>query len=511
MKKKLFTLILIPFLLFYALPAGAVEKEERKWQDETIYYIMVDRFSNVNSSNDFVVDAADPEAYHGGDFKGIIGRLDYLKDMGFTALRLTPVFDNTAGGYHGYWMNDFYKTEEHFGTIKEFKQLVKEAHDRDMKIIVDFVANHVGPNHQWLNDPAKQDWFHPEQEIVNVEDKEELEKGWLNGLPDLDQDHPEVKKYLLDAAAWWIEETDIDGYGLEDVDHVPISFWEDFAKEVKQKKEDFYLIGELSSDDPNEIAKYKQTGIDGFDNDPLNSYLREAFAKPDQSLGALFSAYEQHQENYENPYLMGTFMDNDDTVRFTRDIIKNEIHPGPGWKLALTYLYTTPGIPIVFYGSEIALDGGEEPDNHRQMDFRTDKELADYITKLGELRDQHPSLTRGTIELLFEDKGMAVYKRTSDDETSVIAINNTSETKSAELDESSLDADKELRGLLNGDVIKSSEGQYKLVLDREEAEIYFLSDKTGLNIPYLTAMGVVYAAFIVFIILVWKRSRRKSS
>ncbi|RSK46912.1 alpha-amylase family glycosyl hydrolase [Bacillus canaveralius] len=511
MKKELFTLILIPFVLFYAFPAGAVEKEERKWQDETIYYIMVDRFSNIDSNNDFVVDADDPMAYHGGDFKGIIDRLDYLKEMGFTALRLTPVFDNEAGGYHGYLINDFYKTEEHFGTINEFKQLVKEAHDRDMKIILDFVVNQVGPNHEWTNDPEKQDWFQQKQEMVNVEDKEARENGQLNGMPDLDQDHPEVRKYLLDAATWWIEETDIDGYGLDAVDHVPISFWEDFAKEIKQKKEDFYLIGEISSDDPNEIAEYKKTGIDGFVDYPLNNYLREAFAKPDQSLGTLFSAWEQHQESYDNSYLMGTFMDNDQTARFTRDIIKNEIHPGPRWKLALTYLYTTPGIPIVYYGSEIALDGGDEPDNHRQMDFRTDKELVDYITKLGELRDQYPSLTRGTIELLFEDKGMVVYKRTSGDETSVIAINNSSETKSAELEESSLDADKELRGLLNGDLIKSSEGQYKLVLDREEAEIYFLTEKTGLNIPYLTVMGAVYAAFIVFIILVWKRSRRKSS
>ena len=145
MKKGVLSLILIPFLLFYALPVGAVEKEERKWQDETIYFLMVDRFNNSDSKNDFNVNAKDPLAYHGGDFQGIIDQLDYLKDMGFTAIWLTPIFDNAGKAYHGYWINDFYKTEAHFGTMATFKKLVKEAHKRDMKVILDFVANHVAP------------------------------------------------------------------------------------------------------------------------------------------------------------------------------------------------------------------------------------------------------------------------------------------------------------------------------------------------------------------------------
>ena len=122
-------------------------------------------------------------------------------------------------------------------------------------------------------------------------------------------------------------------------------------------------------------------------------------------------------------------MDNHHTVRFTRDMVKNNEHPGPRWRQSLTYLYTTPGIPIVYYGSEIALDGGNTPDNRRQMNFRTDKELIEYMAKLSEVRAKLPSLTRGTMDLLYEQDGMTVYKREYQEETSVVAINNTTETQ----------------------------------------------------------------------------------
>lgn len=510
MKKRLI-FILIPFLLFYALPVGAVEKEGRNWQDETIYFLMVDRFNNGENSNDFKVDVNDPKAYHGGDFQGIIDELDYLKDMGFTAIWLTPIFDNVDKGYHGYWINDFYNTEEHFGSVDKFKELVKEAHKRDIKIILDFVVNHVAPENEWVSDPAKKDWFHEKQDIIDWNNQDQLENNWLYGLPDLAQENPETRKYLLDNAKWWIEETDIDGYRLDTVRHVPVDFWSEFSKEVKSVKEDFYLIGEVWSNDPNYIAEYDKAGIDGFVDYPLNDHLRTAFAKPDQTLDWLFTTAKRNEAIYEDPELMGNFMDNHDTVRFTRDAVQNRQHPGTRWKLALTYLYTAPGIPIVYYGSEIAMDGGEDPDNRRQMSFRADKELIDYITKIGELRNDLPSLIRGDLEVLYEKKGMAVFKRTYKDETAVIAINNTSNTQNITLTSEQLEEDKELRGLLANDLVRSSKGEYNLAIDREKAEIYVLADKTGLNIPYLLAMAAVYAAFFGFIFILVKKARKRKN
>ncbi|KQU60675.1 alpha-amylase family glycosyl hydrolase [Rossellomorea marisflavi] len=508
MKRRVLSLILVPFLLFYAHPVGAAEKEERMWQDESIYFLMVDRFNNGDSSNDKNVNANDPLSYQGGDFQGIIDRLDYIQEMGFTAIWLTPIFENQPGGYHGYWTTDYYKTEEHFGSIETFKKLVEEAHKRDMKIILDFVVNHVGPEHPWVTDPAKADWFH-EKQTMNFEDEDSVKNAWLYDLPDLNTENPEVKEYLIDAAKWWIKETDIDGYRLDTVKHVPKEFWKDFTKEVKAEKDDFYLLGEVFDTDPEKIAEYNGVGIDGFVNVPQAEEMRQVFKKPDTSMDRLFNFWGYNQTFYENPYLMGTFIDNHDMKRFTRLMVEEKEFPGTRWKLALTYMYTTPGIPILYYGSEIAVDGGEDPDNRRLMNFRADKELIDYITRLGELRKTQPALTRGEIEKVYENDGMGIYKRTYKDQTLLIAINNTTETQTIDLTEDQLEADQELKSLLTTDLVRSDgEGTYKIVLDREESEIYELKSKSGLNIPFLVALGIVYVLFMVFLYVVKKRGKK---
>ncbi|QED47194.1 alpha-amylase family glycosyl hydrolase [Cytobacillus dafuensis] len=509
MKKRVWTLILIPLLLFYALPVGAVEKEDRKWQDESIYFLMVDRFNNGDFKNDFHVNVKDPKSFHGGDFQGIIEKLDYIKDMGFTTILLTPVFDNEDKGYHGYWVKDFYNTEEHFGTIDDFKKLVQEAHKKDMKVMLNFPLSHVGPNHSWMKEADKKDWFNNQEGNQLTDSGQPIVKDWLEGLPKLNQENQELKNYLIDAAKWWISETNIDGYYIDSVDQVSKNFMTDFVKEVKAAKDNFYLLGEVSSHDPQRIAEYQGTGMDGFIDYPLTASLRPAFDQVDKSLVEMNKQKEDLLSTYKNPYLMGSSMDNLNTVRFTHDTVEKNQHPGPRWKLALTYLYTTPGIPVVYYGSEIALEGGVGADNHRQMDFRTDKDLIDYITKLGELRNNFPSLTRGEMKWLANEDGVTVYKRTFENETTVIAINNTSESQNISINADQLEDDKELRGLLTNDLVKSKDGHYDLILDREEAEVYVLSQKSGINIPYVTATIIVYGAFIVFIFMVWRRSKRK--
>jgi glycosidase len=493
--------LLFLVLFFNTLSVGAVEKDERKWQDETVYYLMIDRFNNSDQINDNGVDINDPNGRHGGDFQGIIDQLDYIKDMGFTAISLTPIFANEDGGYHGYWVNDFYKTDEHFGSNDLFNKLVDEAHKRDMKVILDFVSGYVGPNHPWVNDPTKKDWFQEGQEVV---DHERIP------LPKLNHENPVVKQYLIDAAKWWIVESDVDGYLLDSTDDVSNSFWIDFSKEMKSVKKDFILLGEINTDDPVKMASYAESGIDGFVDFPLNEELRKVFPKPDQSFGELFKRLQQNEELGLNSYLMGTFMDNQHTARFTREMVKNNEHPGPRWRQSLTYLYTTPGIPIVYYGSEIALDGGNSPENRRQMNFRTDKELIEYMAKLSGLRAKLPSLKRGTMDLLYEQDGMTVFKRVNQEETSVVAINNTTETQTVAIPAGKLTAStdhKELRGMLNGDLVRDKDKQYTMTIDRDESEIYVLSKKSGINFFYLISLGVVLLSFFAFLILVSKRSR----
>src|SRR5690606_5079311 len=143
--------------------------------------------------------------------------------------------------------------------MEEFKTLVQEAHNRDIKIILDLVVNHTGYQHPWLDDPDKQDWFHEDEAILDWDNQENVENGRLAGLPDLAQENPEVREYLLDMAKWWIQETDVDGYRLDTVKHVPKDFWEEFAREVKSVKDNFFLIGEVWHNDPTYVADYAET------------------------------------------------------------------------------------------------------------------------------------------------------------------------------------------------------------------------------------------------------------
>ncbi|EWG08511.1 alpha-amylase family glycosyl hydrolase [Cytobacillus firmus] len=509
MIKKFISLFLITFFMPHWISAEANEENERKWQDETIYYIMVDRFNNGDIKNDFNVNAKNPESYQGGDFQGIIDKLDYLKDMGYTTLMLTPIFNNEENGYHGYWINDFYNTEDHFGSLKTFKRLIKEAHNRDMKIILEFPSKNIGPNHPWLKDSKKRDWLRGSMEHKGI--GENTKENEFSNLPEINKKNPEVQKYLIDVAKWWIAETDIDGFQLNLTQNEPEIFWGEFSKEVYKLKDDFYLIAGTVPSDLN-ADKYEKMGMKSLINDSFSNELRSAFSKPDQSFENLFVNQNQSELSEKSPYLMGKYMDNPHTPRFTSGAVKNNQHPGPRWKLALTYLYTTPGVPIVYYGSEIALNGEEEPDNRKIMDFRTDKELIDFITKIGELRQQLPSLSKGTMEVLYKDDSAAVYKRVYNDEVTVTVINNSSQSTAITLSAEELGGkDKELRGLLAGDLVQPKDNKYIFVPDREESEIYILKEKTGLNIPLILSLTAVYTAFIVFIIALRKRAKKKRS
>ncbi|WP_026574489.1 alpha-amylase family glycosyl hydrolase [Bacillus sp. UNC438CL73TsuS30] len=507
---KRIILILISVFLMSSVPANAaVKKDKRLWQDESIYSIMVDRFNDGDTSINYNVNTKDPNVYNGGDFQGIIDKLDYIHDMGFTAIRLNPIFDNADKGYHGFWVKDFYKTDEHFGSIKTFQKLVNEAHKRKMKVLIDFPVNNVAADHMWVTDPNKQDWFHKKQDIQDWNNAQEVENGWADGLPDLNQDNPEVKNYLIKAAKWWIQKTDIDGYSLPEVNMVPVSFWHDFSMSVKGVKQNFFLMGIPAVKSPSNELEYEKAGIDSLFNGPVSADLRDAFATTNQSIQPVFSELDKGNKPFVASANMANYFDNEYTTRFTQDIVKNRQFPGSRWETALTYLYTIPGIPVIYYGTEIALNGGDIPDNRRQMSFRAEKDLIDFITKIGELRNQLPSLTRGNLEVLYEKNGMVIYKREYKGETSVIAINNTRKSQSITLKEKQLDAGKELRGLLNGDTVKSEGDKYTIILDRDKSEIYVLAEKTGINIPFVSAIMIVIILACLFLFLVIKRSRRE--
>lgn len=492
-------LFLISMLFFSLLPHFANAKEhdqhDKSWQAETIYYLMIDRFHNGDQQNDLNVNKNDPYQFFGGDFQGVIDQLDYVKNLGFTTILLTPIFKNDDRGYHGYWPVDFKKTDEHFGSMEQFIELVNQSQLRGLKVMVNFPIGLVGKNHPWVRETDKQDWLvkegKPEDElpIVNLENKA-------------------VQDYFIETAQWWITETNIDGYLFSGIEFGPNTFWNKLVQAVKEVKDDVLILGDGHSERNETNLHVADIAFDGFLDYDENVQIRTAFSAPDQSTTFLSQLWGEMKQNVDLS-LVGTFMDNDKIERFTNETIDKNKHPGPRWKLALTYLYTTPGIPIVFYGSEIALSGGESAENHQVMNFRTDKDLVDYLTKIGELRADLPSLTKGSMELLYENDGMIIYKRAYADETAIIALNNTSETQAITLTSEFLEEGKELRGLLHGDMVRSNEHeQYDIVIDREMAEIYVLVDKTKINISFLVGIAAVWIVFGLFLYIVWRRGKQ---
>lgn len=426
-------------LFLFQLPLKVGAEEKNSLEDEIVYSIVVDRFYNGDTQNDTKVNIHDENAYQGGDIKGIIKKLDYIKEMGFTAIMVTPLVDSNH--YDGYSPTGITKINSQFGTINDAKQLVSEAHKRDMKVIFEFVI--------------------------------------------------QEEESILNRAVWLVKETDVDGFYVRDTDDVSDDFIHTMIERVQSVKGDFVFIGEPNSEKGQVVF-----------NDKYYEQITNVFAKPNVSIKPLYDETSRNEER-----LQAVFLDNNETKRFVRTVKENKHYPPTRLKLALTYLYTSQSIPFVYYGTEIALDGGDVPDNRRLMDFKTDEDFLHYITTLGEIRKSRPSLRRGEAELLYDQSGMSVIKRTYKDETSLVVINNTTETQKISLSANEFGSDRELRGLIEEEIIRETEGKYHLVVDRETANIYAVGEKTGLNWLFITVIVGMNIAFIIFLIAVKKRKR----
>lgn len=499
-KSTLFSFVLISSLLSAAFPFSSMAAEEEEWRNEQVYSIIVDRFNNADSSNDHDIDISDPDAYHGGDLEGVIEQLDELRQMGFTAIRLTPIMDNAEDGYHGYWVEDFMAVEENFGTVEDARRLVDEAHERDMKVIFGFVVNHTAETHPWLEDEETADWFQSADD----------ETAGLSGLPELDQSNPEVRDYLFDAAAFWINETGVDGFHIDSVDEVSEEFWKEFSDYTRSIDPDFFLSGEVWSDDPAYIASYQDAGFDSLADYPFYETATNTFASVGNSLEPLYNLWEYNRELYEQPQLLNQFMDNQDTRRFTRMAVENGQNPVTRWKMAYTYLYTTPGLPVIFQGSEVPMDGGEVPDNRRMVAFNSgDDELRKYLETLAAVRQEYPALTAGDFEMVESEGAMSLFKRTYQEESVYVAINNSTETHTIPVTD--LEEGQQMRGLLLDNIVRQQEnGEWWITLDRETADIFVIQEDTGVNWLFISFIGLVMGGFIFAVIYLSRKGRSRS-
>lgn len=398
--------------------------ETRFTKDDLIYFIMVDRFADSDPESNLPdVDKEDLRAFQGGDLQGIIDNLDYIEDLGATAIWLTPIMVNGPNGYHGYWIYDFYDVDPHFGDLETFKTLVSEAHKRDIKVILDYIVNHTGYDSPWLEDPEKKDWFNPDRSIRNWKDKEEVELGWLAGLPDLDQNNPEVTAYFMENALWWIDETGIDGFRLDTMRHVPHEFWETFSKTIKSKYPDFFLIGEVWDANVNTLESYHAVGIDSLTNYSLFNGIENAF-RTMPNMFSLVNAINK-ESNFSRPELNATFIDNHDNSRF---MSLNPRMPLEYTKQALTFIYSYPAIPVVYYGTELGMKGAYDPENRHFMawDQVESSEMLVFTKELANIRNRF----MGTFNLVYHDKSSLAYEIEKNGEKMLIIINSEEKEKS---------------------------------------------------------------------------------
>ena len=420
---------------------------------DVMYLIMIDRFADGDpSNNEPLYDRKNKFYYHGGDLQGVINHLPYLKDLGVTAIWLTPWFDNydrlneielkedkPSTGFHGYNPQDFYAVEEHFGTHAKLRELVETAHRSGIKIIQDQVMNHTGPYHPWVEDPPTPTWFngtkashlnnvfqtwvlHDPRAVESL--KRETMEGWfLDFLPDLNQHDQEVSRYLIQNTLWWIGTTGLDGIRMDTWQYVPNDFWRDWNAALKREFPKFTVVGEVKDSDAVHTSYFQKTGAESLLDFPLFYSIRRAFAEGgpvDEIPKTLARDYL-----YPNPNILVTLLGGHDDGRF----MSEQGATIEGLKLANAFVLTTRGVPQLYYGDEIAMTGPDEPTTRGDFPVKAftaagrtkeQQELFDYICRLTQLRRGLAPLRRAPLVNLYVSEQQYVYARGP----VIVAINN---------------------------------------------------------------------------------------
>lgn len=450
---------------------------------DVIYLIMPDRFANGDPNNDNIpgmleqTNREEPYGRHGGDLKGILDNLGYIKDLGMTAIWLNPIFENDmpgnyrigAGFYHGYAATDMYKVDRRFGTNEEFRSLVETSQSMGMKVIMDMIHNHVGTHHWFIMDPPSSDWVHDQSVYGNTNyrtstimdpyasdfDRNSTVKGWfVDEMPDLDQRNEFLATYLIQNTIWWIEYSGIDGIRMDTHPYPYKEYMARWTREVLTEFPNFNIVGEAWM--PN-VATTAYWQYDFPSPDGYNSYLpsvtdfplyyaaTQAFMEDsgwDTGITKLYYTLSQ-DFLYTDPFLNVIFLDNHDLTRYFTAVGEDV----DKFKMGLAFILTTRGIPQIYYGTEILKAGGaNDPDKRRDFPGgwpddpinaftkagRTElgkerglpiQETHDFLRKLVHWRNVTPAIHSGQLTHFVPFNDTYVYFRHNDDQVVMVAIN----------------------------------------------------------------------------------------
>ena len=465
----------------YSIKARREHSKFRKSYDssDVIYLIMSDRFANGNPNNDSSAETTEkanrnlPGGRHGGDIEGMINHLDYIKELGATAVWCTPLCEDNdeSYSYHGYGQSDVYKIDPRYGTNKDYLRLSEELHKKGMKNIMDYVTNHWGWQHWMYNDLPTKDWVHQFPEFtqsnyrmtsqfdINASkiDAKKCMDGWfVKSMPDLNQSNPLVLNYLIQNAIWWIEYADLDGFRVDTYsynDKEGISKW---TKAITDEYPHFNIVGEVWMHNQAQMAYWQKDSKIGAIQS-FNSYLpsvmdftlHDAFSSSfneDQASWdkGIIKVYENFTNDflYANPNNILTFIENHDTNRFN-EIYKNDFKK---YQMAMTLIATVRGIPQLYYGSEIGMAGDKNKgDADIRKDFpggwngdnnnaftkagRTDEQQKyfDFTSKLFNWRKSKSVIHYGKMTHYIPENNVYVYFRYNESESVMVVINNSIE------------------------------------------------------------------------------------
>jgi glycosidase len=451
---------------------------------DVLYLIMPDRFANGDPSNDqipmrtsYQVDRNDPNARHGGDLKGISDRLDYLSELGVTAIWLNPVLENDmeGGSYHGYATTDYYKVDPRLGSNEEYVQLIEDAHGKGMKVVMDMIFNHCGSDHPWLTEVPSPDWFNNLEEYVQTShmkemyfdpyaseyDKRRMVDGWfVPTMPDLNQRNRHVAKYLIQNSIWWIEYSGVDGIRQDTYPYADYDMMVDWIEAVEKEYPQYNIVGEAWLNNPIGTSFWQKDSPLNPRNTRLKTVMDFRFMGLSHSAffeettewnGGLHGIYDHMTYDFIYPDICNVlrFLDNHDTDRFLKE------YPSDlsGWKQAVTFLLTMPGTPQLYYGTELLMHGNK---SRSDGDIRRDvpggwpgdrvdqftregrdaiqNEAFDFLSKLLHWRQGNEVIARGGMKHYVLQKGVYVYERYLGDEKVLVFMNGTSKEVTINLD-----------------------------------------------------------------------------